>query len=337
VRALTKTRPGPGVELTERPEPVPGPGEVLVRVRLAGICGTDLSTYDWQPYVRDLVTLPRVLGHEFVGVVEEAGPGTAVAPGTRVTADTDGGCGRCAHCRRALPNACERQQRLGSQRDGGLAELVTVPERSLHAVPDAVPDRVGCLLEPFAAAVHAVELLPTGPGGTAAVVGPGSVGLLAAVALRDAGAGAVLVAGLPEDAARLAVAERLGFEPVQVADAAAAARRGPLSGLDAVVDAVGSAATLGLGVRMLRFGGHLSVVGLGAAGELDVRALVAREAHVHGSWRRVPASWDRTLALAARHPELAELVSDPLPLSAYEEAFAALRDRRGVKTTLAIR
>ena len=337
VRGLAKTRPGIGLELVEVEIPEPGPGELLVRVRACGICGTDLGYYQWKPEVQGLIELPRVLGHEFIGQVEAAGPETAIAVGSRVTADSDGGCGTCRFCRRGYPHACEQQSRLGHQRHGGLADYVLVPERSAHVLPPGLDERVACLLEPFAAAVHAVELLPNSAGSTGAVIGPGPIGLLAATALADAGCRPVLVVGLPEDRHRRAAAERLGFEAVIVEEAEPRARLlGALGGADVVVDSVGSADTLALALRMARFGAHISIVGLGAAGAFAPLDLVNRELHVHGSWRRTPATWDRTLAIAERNPQLAALVDGSYPLEHFEDAFAALIARDHIKTVIEI-
>ncbi len=337
MRALRKLAPEDGVTLADVPAPVPGPGELLVRVRMAGICGTDLSIVRWAEYVRPFVELPRTLGHELVGVVEEAGPDTTTPVGTRVTADSDGGCGSCRWCRRGLRNACERQSRIGTQRDGALADLVAVPERSIYPIPEAVSDRAACLLEPFGAAMHAVERLTLPPGGSAAVIGPGPVGLLAAVALEEAGCAPVLVAGLAEDAARLDVARGLGFEAVTTDRASErAAEVAPLGGVDVVVDAVGSAATLMLAADLARFGGQIAVVGLGGAGAVDVSRLVAKELTVAGSWRRLPSTWDRTLAVMSRRPDLEALVDGVYGFDAYEAAFAAVADRTHLKTALLI-
>jgi len=336
-RGLAKTRPGQGLELVEVEIPEPGPGELLVRVRACGICGTDLGYYQWKPEVQGLIELPRVLGHEFIGRVEAIGPETSIAVGARVTADSDGGCGTCRFCRRGYPHACEQQSRLGHQRDGGLADYVLVPERSAHVLPPGMDERIACLLEPFAAAVHAVELLPNCAGTAGAVIGPGPIGLLAATALADAGCGPVLVAGLAEDDHRLEAARRLGFEGVTVEEAVASAQAlGELGGADVVVDAVGSAASLTLAARLARFGGHIAIVGLGAAGHFAPLDLVSRELHVHGSWRRTPATWDRTITIAERNPQLASLVDGAYPLERFEEAFAALVARAHIKTVIEV-
>ena len=337
MRALRKDGPNDGLALVEIDQPRPGPGELLVRVGYAGICGTDLSIVQWAPYIRPFVALPRTLGHEFVGTVEAVGPDTSIPVGTRLTADTDGGCGHCRWCRRGARHACERQSRIGTQRDGALAEFVVVPERSVYSLPAAVDDRVACLVEPFAAAVHAVEQLPMLVGRSAAVIGPGPVGLLAGVALEEAGCGPVLVVGLPEDTDRLRISERLGFDAVQTAEAVDRARTvTPLEGVDVVVDAVGSASSLMLAANMARFGGAISVVGLGPVGEVDVSRLVSKELTVTGSWRRLPTTWDRTLNIAARRPDLADLVDGLYGIDDHEAAFAALGRRAHLKTAIRV-
>jgi L-iditol 2-dehydrogenase len=283
------------------------------------------------------MALPRVLGHEFVGVVVAAGADATTAVGTRVTADTDGGCGRCRWCLRGLAHACADQRRIGTQRDGGFAEYVAVPERSIRVVPAALDYRLACMLEPFACAVRAVGHLPNLVGTTGAVIGPGPIGLLAATALHDAGCNPVLVVGLPEDEHRLRAAEKLGFRTATVDEAPQRASEvEPLGGFDAVVDAVGSAGSLMLAARLTRFGGHVSIVGVGPAGTVDVRALLEKELTVHGSWRRLLKDWDTATAIALRRPDLVDLVDGLYGLEDARSALDALVERRHVKAIVQV-
>ncbi|MFZ0664824.1 MAG: alcohol dehydrogenase catalytic domain-containing protein [Acidimicrobiales bacterium] len=334
MRGLAKERPERGLSIVTRDRPSAGRNELLVRVNVCGICGTDLAHYQWQSYARGHVALGRVLGHEFVGVVVEAGPDTKISVGARITADSDLGCGVCWFCRRGMWNNCDSQSRIGSHRDGGLAEYVVVPERSAIVIPEQMPDKFATLLEPFGAASHAVHVFPNLVGKAAAVIGPGPVGLLAGVMLRDAGCSPVLVSGLAEDSHRLEVAAKLGLDPGDAETLSRIAAELPGAGVDVVVDAVGNVGSLQQGVGLARFGGEISIVGVGGSGEFSPFSLVEKGLTVRGIWRRVPESWDRLLAVAQRHPEMSLIVDGEYRLDDFELAFKALEERRHVKTVI---
>ena len=137
---------------TGYPDPQPGPDEVLVAVKLAGICATDLEV------VRGYMGFRGVLGHEFVGTVVK---GPRSWRNKRVVAEINCICGRCEMCQRGLSNHCRRRTVLGIEgRDGAFAELVAVPERNLHAVPDAVSDEQAVFVEPLAAALQIIKQCP---------------------------------------------------------------------------------------------------------------------------------------------------------------------------------
>jgi threonine dehydrogenase-like Zn-dependent dehydrogenase len=272
VKALVFTAPGQ-VELLDVPEPEPAPGEVLVEVRAAGICGSELHGAR-RPGFRQP---PLIMGHEFAG---------AGAGGEAVVVNPILSCGRCAECRRGLRHVCRERQIIGVHRAGGFAERVAVPASALRPLPPGLPWDAAALIEPAANAVHAWNqagqaLGASGASGAdgaqgarVAVIGCGAIGLLCAATALSGGAGRVEVTDLSP--ARLAAAQRLGAE---VADPG-------LSGeYDVVIDAVGSAATRAASVAHQRPGGV--AVWLGLAEEeagFDANALIRSEKRVLGSF-----------------------------------------------------
>ena len=199
-------------------EPVPGPGEVLVEVEAAGICGSDLHVYGDEIAIP--IRVPVVVGHEFSGVVAAVGDKVeSVAPGMRVTAlPSVRICGECRYCRSGAINLCLRRESMGYWHDGSFAPLCVAPERCIRELPTNVGFRAAALSEPLACAVHAVvELTRVSAGDLVAVVGPGSIGLLCLqVALAEGGRAVVL--GRREDRKRLELALRLGAERVVVVE-----------------------------------------------------------------------------------------------------------------------
>jgi threonine dehydrogenase-like Zn-dependent dehydrogenase len=300
VKALVFTGPGQ-VELLDVPEPEPAPGEALVEVRAAGICGSELHGAR-RPGFRQP---PLIMGHEF------AGTGTG---GEAVVVNPILSCGRCAECRRGLRHVCREREIIGVHRAGGFAERVAVPASALRPLPPGLPWEAAALIEPAANAVHAWNLALGAVGvecRRVAVIGCGAIGLLCAATALSSGAGQVEVTDLSP--ARLAAAQRLGAE---VADPG-------LSGqYDVVIDAVGSAATRAASVAHQRPGGV--AVWLGLAGEetgFDGNALIRSEKRVVGSF----AYRDEEFAQAMARIRYWDLTwAAGYPLAAAAEVFTGL-------------
>jgi threonine dehydrogenase-like Zn-dependent dehydrogenase len=269
VKALVFTAPGT-VELLDVPEPDPAPGEVMVEVRAAGICGSELHGAR-RPGFRQP---PLIMGHEFAGIG---------AGGEPVVVNPILSCGRCPECRRGLRHVCRERQIIGVHRAGGFAERVAVPASALRPLPAGLPWEAAALIEPAANAVHAWNQALGAVGGKGAVgaegprvavIGCGAIGLLCAATALSGGAARVEVTDLSP--ARLAAAQRLGAE---------AAGPGLSGEYDVVIDAVGSAATRAASVAHQRPGGV--AVWLGLAGEeagFDGNELIRSEKRVLGSF-----------------------------------------------------
>jgi len=268
----------------------PGPGEVVLVVTRAGICGTDAAEYLHGPHAipvhrPDPVTGyqgPVILGHEFVGRVVAVGPGVeGLEPGTRVVSGAGVWCGQCAWCRAGRPNLCARYYTLGLQAHGGLAEQVRVPARTCWPVAASCPDEAAALAQPLAVAVHAVARSGVAPGDTLAVVGVGGIGALVVAVARARGVAPVVAVDV--ERARLRTAEALGATAVAAADEAVAVVGGLTGGEGAavVVESAGAPRALDLALRLVRRGGRLLQVGLPEGRPaLDLRALVLREVDV---------------------------------------------------------
>ncbi|MFP5372767.1 MAG: zinc-dependent alcohol dehydrogenase, partial [Actinomycetes bacterium] len=238
MRALVLHAAG-DARLEERPEPpVPGAGEVRLTVTRAGLCGTDASEYAAGPVMTPLATRhpnrgvlgPVVLGHEFIGVVESAGPGAErFSVGDRVAAGAGVWCGECPWCRRGQTNLCRSYWTYGLSADGGLTQRITVPERMLHAVPSHVSDDNAALAQPLAVGLHAVDRSRVQPGDLVVVHGAGAIGSFIIAGLKAAGAETVVAVDV--DQARLDVATKLGADvTVDARSADAATVVGDLTG-----------------------------------------------------------------------------------------------------------
>lgn len=336
MRALRKQTPdATTLSIEDVPVPEPGPGQARIAVSAAGVCGTDLHILAGDYASRPPVTL----GHEIAGRVDAVGEGVdadwigvLVAPETAFET-----CGRCDWCRTARPMLCRDRLSLGSGVDGGFAGSVVVPASKLHRLPEWLDDRAAALLEPLACCCNSLfDPSVIEAGDRVVVSGPGPIGLLAAQLARVAG-GRVIVVGTSGDAARLAVAERLGFEtgaidsPAdrEVLEAEASDRR-----IDVVVEASGAASAVRAALTWLRPRGTLVQMGL-LSGEISVPfgEIVTRELRVRAGFGSSPASWLRAVKLVSeRRIELEPLISAVLPLRDWPIALAAFDRRDGLKT-----
>lgn len=330
--ALVKTDSGPGAtSLREVPVPHAGAGRARVRVTATGICGTDLHL------LRDEFpsTPPVVMGHEITGVVDEAGAGVSGDwLGRRVALETYGFvCGTCRFCRSGRSNLCPERRSLGSHLDGGFAEYVVAPAVNLHAVADGLPDEAGALYEPLACVAQCLcDPAVASPGDSALVIGPGTIGLLAAQVLRAQGA-QVLIAGTERDRQRLAVAEQLGL-------ATATSERlddlVPAAGVDVVAECSGTAAGVSAGLHHLRKGGRFVQIGLcGKPILLELDLFCLKELTLSSGFASTPRSWLRAERLVLNGDvQLPPLLSERVPLTNWNDAFKRTAAGDGVKFVL---
>ena len=328
---LLKKAPGPeNVGLGTVPRPGAGAGQVVIEVYATGICGTDLHLqHDEFPSHP-----PVIMGHEVTGRVVEAGAGAQDWLGRRVATETYFfTCDSCDACRAGRRNLCPSRRSIGSHVNGGFASLLLVPARNLHEVHVSVGEHAGALYEPLSCVAHCLcDPAVASPGDTALVVGPGAMGILCAQVLRSQGA-RVTVSGTPADRRRLDIAASLGLAVVEAGDLAGAT---PAEGFDVVADASGNERGIDAGLRAVRKGGHYVQVGLtGKPISLDIDLICLRELVVTSGFASTPRSWRRLERLIADgHVVLDPLVTDVLPLSDWQTAFARTRQADGLKLVL---
>jgi L-iditol 2-dehydrogenase len=326
VRGLAKLAPGPGnVGLAERERRSPEAGEVLVDVRGAGVCGTDLHIAD-----DEFASAPPVtMGHEISGVVAAVGQGVDGAwLGARVVCETYfSTCGDCEWCRDGRRNLCPERRSLGSFVDGGFAPEVIVPARNLHRIPDWLDEHAATLCEPLACVCQCLcDPAAVTPGDEVLVTGPGPVGLLAAQVARASG-GRVLVSGLARDEVRLAAAAALDFETVAAEELVASGR------FHVAIECSGSAGGAAACLEGARRGGRYVQIGIfGRPVTARLDAVFEKELTVTSGFASTPRSWRRALALVAERRVLLEpLVTEVVALDEWERVFADLRAGRAVK------
>jgi L-iditol 2-dehydrogenase len=336
LKAVVKAKPEPGVEVREVDDPVAGLGEVMVRVRAAAICGSDLGIYDFTPAYSGMA-LPVVMGHEFSGVVEAVGEGVeGYAAGDRVLSRSVVSCGECRFCIAGMDNLCESSSLFGIHQDGGFAEYISVPQGLLYPIPEGMSFEEAALVEPLSNAVHFVnDITPVEPGDLAVVLGIGPIGLFSAQLLRIAGA-EVIVTGISVDTERFEIAGRLGLEAVNVDEVnpvGLVMERTSGRGADVALVAVGASSAVHQAVRLVRKRGHVTVVGI-FPGDVAVpmTTVVRREITLAGAYDARAENFEEAVELIeSGRITAAELVTHRFPLEEAERAFEVAKSKVGCK------
>ena len=198
MRALAKTTAGPGLELVDRPEPVPGPTDVKIRVLRAGLCGTDLHLQQWDDWAASTVRVPLVIGHEFYGEIVEVGEDvTSVRVGQRASGEGHVVCGTCRNCRAGRRHVCIHTQGIGVNRDGAFADYVVIPASNVWVQPESIDPDLGAIFDPLGNATHTALQWPM-VGEDVLITGAGPIGIMAAGISRHAGARHVVVTDLSD-------------------------------------------------------------------------------------------------------------------------------------------
>ena len=319
--AVVKSAPvdGPdGTEVRDCPVPKPGPGEVLIRVAAAAICGTDKHIYHWDPSIHDSVKPPRIYGHEFCGFVEALGENAhrsfegTLSVGDYVSAEMHVICGECPQCRSGNGHICVRTKIYGLHEDGAFAEFVKVPASNVIKLGPYVPLRVGAFLDALGNAVHATQIVDLA-GKAVAITGFGPIGAMAAAIAEHSGAATVIVTDVTDNAletARRWAASRnfanlhcfnVKTTPADEVKKAIEAITDGI-GVDVVLEMSGSPAAINFGLDIVRMGGLLSLLGLPAGHAVTIndytRNVIFKGVTLQGIiGRRMYSTWQRMLSL----------------------------------------
>ena len=330
MQAIVKEKRAPGLKVATVPKPTPGPREVLIAVRHAGVCGTDVHIADWDAWAEGRIKPPLVVGHEFAGEIVAAGDGVSeLRAGQLVTAEGHIVCGRCLQCRSGNSHICKNTRIIGVDRDGAFAEYIAMPATNVLPL-DGVPTTVGAIMDPMGNAFHAV-LTADVQGSSVFVVGCGPIGCFAVGIARAAGATTVIASDVNEK--RLVLARRMGAH-VTINAATDDVVRTVLDatggeGADVVCEMSGVPAALHQAFAAVRLGGRVQLLGI-PNGEVPVDfagEIIFKGVTVHGViGRRMYETWHqmrRYLTAGLLDPR--PVITHQFPLAKIDEALAAIR------------
>jgi 2-desacetyl-2-hydroxyethyl bacteriochlorophyllide A dehydrogenase len=317
------------VSYREVEAPAVGAGDVLVESRQAGLCRTDIEMMTGVFTDPRWVRFPVIPGHEWAGTVVDVGANVdSVRVGDRVVCECFILCHRCRRCRSGETQWCENIEALGFTRPGGYAQLVAVPERVVHRLPDHVSFDAGVLVEPASVVLHGLEKARPVPGESVGVIGVGTLGALAIALLRLQSPSRIVAYGVREE--ELELARQLGATEVVLAGDGAPAE----AELDLVVATAGVPVAVALATQVCRPGGRAVLLGIAGEGRtltLPSDLLVGKDMSLIGSIAYRASTWSRVVGLVAeRVLDLDPIVTHRFPMSDFEEAVRLMDDRRGI-------
>ena len=330
MRALVKAGPSVGFELRDVPVPTIREDEVLIKVRAAGVCGTDVHIHDWDAWAQGRCRPPFTVGHEFSGVVERVGGlVTDVKVGDRVTAEGHIVCGRCHLCRTGNAHVCPNTKIIGVDRDGAFADYIAMPASNVWQLDDAVGFDIGGIHDPmgnaFHTALHGTHL----PGATVLVTGCGPIGIFAVGIAKAAGASHIVASDV--NPTRLALARQMGAHaavtPAEAPEAVRAATHG--LGVDVVLEMSGVPAAIHQAFALVRVGGRVQMLGIPAK-PMDVdfaTEVIFKGITVYGVvGRRMYDTWiEMTQFLRAGQFDPSPAITHRFPLERHADAIAAIK------------
>lgn len=341
MKAVVKSERAPGAEVREIDPPVIGDRDVLVEVKAAAICGTDVHIYEWTKYAQDRVSPPMVFGHEFCGEVVEVGASvTTVKPGDLVAGETHIPCGHCYQCQTGNQHICENMAIIGVHTAGAFAEYARLPEVCAWQIPKDRSPELGAIMEPMGVATHGVLVDQIG-GRSVVVFGCGPIGLFGIGVAAACGASQLFAVELSQPRLDMAPAmaddvRRINPNEEDVVEVVRDATGG--RGADVVIELTGNPVATQQAFGALRKGGRVSLVGLPSEPvTLDlVQGIIYKEAKVYGTTGRLmwKTWWDMEKLLTSGRVDPMPVITHRLGLDDIDEAIELARSGRAGKIIL---
>ena len=342
MKAIAKTKRKKGMELINVPTPRIGLRDVLIKVTLASICGTDVHIYDWTHWARQRLTPPRIIGHEFVGIVEKIGNEvTHVEAGDRVSAESHISCGHCYQCSNGDSEVCRNLKLLGVDYDGALSEYLVLPEHVLWKNNSDIPDKWATIQEPFGNAIDTV-MAEDVSAKTVLILGAGPIGLFATGIARASGASLIIVSD-PNNY-RLAISKKMGahmaLNPGKKDITPLILDATNNNGVDVVLEFSGNNQALNQGLEVITPGGRISILGIFEKRvSIDLnKEVIFKKIRIYGiTGRKVFSSWHKTsrfLSSGIVNPD--PILTHKFPLKDYEKGIKLMREGKCGKVILEV-
>ena len=338
MKALVKAKAEPGLWMEEVERPEPGDRDVLIRVRKASICGTDLHILRWDQWAQATIPVPLVVGHEFMGEVAALGAEVGgLVVGQRVSGEGHITCGHCRNCLGGRRHFCHNHMSVGVTRAGAFAEYLVIPAENVFPLPDHITDDVASVLDPLGNAAHTALAFDV-IGEDVLVTGAGPIGMMATAISRHIGARFVVVSDV--NPYRLALAKRMGAD--EVVDVRSAEIRpvmgglGMTEGFDVGMEMSGNERAFNQMLGVMNHGGRVAVLGIPPAEvTLDLDAVIFKGLTVQGIYgRRIFETWYKTAAMLQSGLDVSPVITHRFEFDDFQTAFEVVASRDCGKVVL---
>ena len=339
MRAIVKPVAGPGLILTDAPIPTPGVNDVLIKIHKTSICGTDVHINHWDQWAARTIRPPLIIGHEYVGTVEDVGAGvTGFTQGQSVTGEGHIVCGHCRNCLAGRRHLCPNTQGVGVNRDGAFADYVSIPATNVWKVPRGLDLDVVSCFDPLGNAVHATLSFDM-VGEDVLITGAGPIGCMAIAVARHAGARKIVITDLNEG--RLELARKMGpTRAVNVARENLAdvwhRELGMTEGFDVGLEMSGSSLALNQMIDNMIMGGRLALLGVHSGeARVDWNKIVFKMLHLKGIFgREMFETWYKMTALVQGGMDITPVITHRLPVERFQEGFELMGAGKSGKIVL---
>jgi len=338
MKALVKQQAGPGIALGEVAPPEVGHNDVLIQVRKTAICGTDIHIYNWDAWASRTIAVPMHIGHEFSGVVTDAGGEVrGIGVGDRVSGECHITCGHCRNCRAGRRHLCRNTVGVGVDRPGAFAEYLVLPARNVFKLPEAIGDDFGAILDPLGNAVHTALSFDL-VGEDVLITGAGPIGLMATAIARYCGARHVVITDINEY--RLELARRMGATvAINVNQRSIQQAMRDLrmeEGFDVGMEMSGNPQAFEHMLEVMHHGGRVAVLGILPAGTaVDWNEVIFKGLIIKGIYgREMFETWYKMASMLQSGLDVSPVITHRFPVGDYHEAFETMKSGRSGKVVL---
>ena len=338
MKALVKSRAERGLWLEEVAEPAIGINDVLVRVRYAGICGTDVHIFQWDDWAQKTIPVPMVIGHEFVGEIVAVGSNVNdFYPGDIVSGEGHVVCGRCRNCLAGRRHLCAQTLGVGVNRPGGFAEFIALPMTNIWRHDPKINQEVAAIFDPFGNAVHTALSFPV-LGEDVLITGAGPIGIMAIPVVRHAGARHVVVTDL--NPFRLELAMKMGatvaVNPIETSIADVQKQLGMLEGFDVGLEMSGNPQALRDMIANMSHGGKIAVLGIPAKEiTMDLRQVIFNMLTIKGIYgREMYETWYKMTVMLESGVDISPVITHRFAYSDFQLGFEAMISGQAGKVVL---
>ena len=338
MKALAKTERKPGLWMIDAPKPEYGPNDLLVKIKITAICGTDVHIYNWDKWSQNTIPVPMITGHEFVGTVEALGSEVSgFKAGDRVTGEGHLTCGHCRNCRAGKRHLCRNTEGIGVNRTGCFAEYLVIPADNAFKLDDFISDEAAAIFDPFGNAVHTALSFDL-VGEDVLIAGAGPIGIMAAAVARHAGARYIIITDVNEYRLNLArqfgVTRAVNVDEDSLGDVMSELHM--LEGFDVGLEMSGNPAAQRDMFERMNNGGRVALLGI-PPGEssVDWNQIIFKGLQLKGIYgREMFETWYKMAAMIRSGLDITRIITHRMPVDEFERGFEIMASGQAGKILL---